>query len=65
VKDKSNEKINALLREIIKELNKPQPTIEQKARKKAEEMWNKWLDSESYDHSEAIYQALLIDPKTL
>jgi len=37
-----------------------QPTLEQRARKKAEEMYYKIESSQ-----EAIYQALLIDPKTL
>ena len=37
-----------------------EPTLEQKARKKAEEMYYKIESSQ-----EAIYQALLIDPKTL
>jgi hypothetical protein len=44
---------------------KPQPTIEQKARKKAEEIRQEWKEGNSFDPTDAIYQALLIDPKTL
>jgi hypothetical protein len=45
---------------LTSELSFDEPTLEQKARKKAEEIYYATESSQ-----EAIYQALLIDPKTL
>jgi len=45
-------------------IRKPQPTIEQKARKKAEEIADEWRSSH-IEIQHFIQKALLIDPKTL
>jgi hypothetical protein len=54
-------KISTLYNTITSE-----PTLEQKARKKAEEIWKDWQNNpDRHFQSDAIYEALLIDPKTL
>jgi hypothetical protein len=43
----------------------PEPILEQKARKKAIEMWNDWNKDPLNSMDRYLYEALLIDPKTL